>query len=428
MTVKHYLILLMVSPLIQAAEWHVSTSGDDANPGDRRRPFATLQRAERQVEPGDTVFIHGGTFRMQDKDIARRRGIWAYVIDLQKCGEPGKPIRYRAMPGSRPVFDFSAVKPAGLRIHAFEVGGSHRVIEGISVTGVQVTIQGHTQSICFSNRGSHNRFENLRMHDGMGIGFYLDRGSHNRIVNCDAWNNHDPVSEGGRGGNVDGFGGHPGHGDVGNIFRGCRAWFNSDDGFDCISAWEAIRYENCVAYGNGRSPEGRSLGDGNGFKIGGFGLVAERGLPDPLPRHTVIGCIAAGNKANGFYANHHPGGSDWIHNTAFANRTNFNFLGRDFTNRSAVSGTGHRIRYNLSVKAQRAEVEHLDPAKCELTGNVFGGELSVGDFITCDKSALVAPRRADGRLPEHDFMIPKPGSQVAGLRPVPGFSGVPGNP
>ena len=41
------------------------------------------------------------------------------------------------------------------------------------------------------------------------IGFYLVRGSNNLVLNCDAYNNYDPVSENGTGGNVDGFGGHP---------------------------------------------------------------------------------------------------------------------------------------------------------------------------------------------------------------------------
>ena len=41
----------------------------------------------------------------------------------------------------------------------------------------------------------------------MAIGFYLLGGSNNHILNCDAYNNYDSVSEGGKGGNVDGFGG-----------------------------------------------------------------------------------------------------------------------------------------------------------------------------------------------------------------------------
>jgi hypothetical protein len=58
------------------------------------------------------------------------------------------------------------------------------------------------------------------MHDGMGIGFYLTKGSNNLILNSDAYNNYDPVSEGGVGGNVDGFGGHPPFLQYRNIFQG----------------------------------------------------------------------------------------------------------------------------------------------------------------------------------------------------------------
>jgi|GEM_PF-3956669 len=43
------------------------------------------------------------------------------------------------------------------------------------------------------------------MHDGMAIGIYSLRGSHNLFLNCDAFNNYDSISEGGRGGNTDGL-------------------------------------------------------------------------------------------------------------------------------------------------------------------------------------------------------------------------------
>jgi hypothetical protein len=407
------LIFLLASAAAGAAEWYVAPDGSDLGKGDRRQPFASIARAQAVAEKGDTVILRGGTYRMKERDIAQRRRIWAHVIHLTKSGAPGRPITYRAERGERPVFDFSEVKPQGMRVHAFEVAASHIVLQGIAVTGVQVTATGHTQSICFSNTGSHNRYERLAMHDGMGIGFYLSRGSGNLVLNCDAWNNHDPVSEGGRGGNVDGFGCHPTRGDTGNVFRGCRAWFNSDDGFDCINAWESVRLENCWAFQNGKSPDGKSLADGNGFKIGGFGLVAERGLPRPIPRHVVIRCIAADNKANGFYANHHPGGSDWIRNTAHANRTNFNFLGRDFDRRTGIPGPGHVVRRNLSFRGPR-QTDHLDATVCTVEGNRFGTGLAKPDFHSLDVRELAAPRTAEGALPALRFMRPIAGARLAG--------------
>lgn len=402
-----FLLPLLLASAAHAASWYVAPDGDNKAPGDRAHPFATVQRAQAAASPGDTVILRGGTYAMKEPMIARRERIWAYVTLLDKSGKPGKPITYRAETGEKPVFDLSAIKPAGLRVHSFQVEGSYLVLEGIAVTGIQVTATQHTQSICFSNTGSHNRYERLQMHDGMGIGFYLSRGSDNLVLNCDAWNNYDPVSEGGRGGNTDGFGCHPQRGDTGNVLRGCRAWFNSDDGFDCISAWESIRFENCWSFENGKSPDGKSLGDGNGFKIGGFGLEAMRGLPRSIPRHTVTRCVAVANKSSGFYANHHPGGSDWSHNSSYRNRVNFNFLGRDFNQLRDIPGSGHNIRNNLSF-GSRNEISQVNREACQLTGNIFGEGLTEKDFVSLDMKLLTSPREADGSLPETGFMRPAP--------------------
>ena len=412
MLTRILLLALLAAIPAAAADWFVSPAGDDRSPGSREQPFASIARAQAAASPGDTVHLRGGLYRMQESMIARRDRIWARLILLDKSVRPGKPIRYRAADGEKPVFDFSAVKPAGMRVHAFEVAGSHLHLEGIAVTGVQVTATGHTQSICFSNTGSHNRYERLAMHDGMAIGFYLSRGKDNLILHCDAWNNHDPVSGNRRGGNVDGFGAHPRQGDTGNVFRGCRAWFNADDGFDCISAGESVRFEECWAFHNGYSPKFENLADGNGFKAGGYGSTPADRLPRTIPRHVVVRCLAVGNKSNGFYANHHPGGGDWIHNTALANRrANFSFLGRDRDNRRDLPGSGHLIRNNLGFKG-RTEVTDLDAPASKLEGNLFGDGLRESDFLSLDPAALTAPRKPDGSLPEIPLMRPAPGGKI----------------
>ena len=74
------------------------------------------------------------------------------------------------------------------------------------------------------------------MHDGMANGWYLTAGASNLVLNCDAYNNRG--LDGGSLGNTDGFGCHPllnttGHGK--HTQAGCRSWFNSDDGYDCIN-------------------------------------------------------------------------------------------------------------------------------------------------------------------------------------------------
>ncbi len=404
-------LLLAWPPALRAAEFYVATTGADTNPGTAARPYATLQRAQQAAAPGDTVFVRGGTYRLTEAQLARRRGIYAAITHLDKSGRPGQPITYRAYQGERPVFDCSAVKPAGQRVTALHVTGSWLHLQGLEVTGVQVTIKGHTQSICFENDGSHNVYERLSMHDGQAIGIYSVRGCSNLFLNCDAWNNRDATSEGGKGGNVDGFGCHPPQGGAGNVFRGCRAWFNSDDGFDCLGAAEAVTFEGCWAFSNGLSAAGERLADGNGFKAGGYGARPPRELPSPIPRHVIRGCLAVGNRNSGFYANHHPGGCDWFNNTAFRNGVDFNFLGRLADNVTDVPGSGHRIRNNLSY-GRRNPVAQLKPEGNEADHNAFapGVKLSDRDFVSLDTSQLTRPRRADGALPAISLLRPAPGS------------------
>ena len=416
---KRLLLFCMTSPVwsdaAQGAEWFVSPAGDDAAAGSFAQPFATIQRAQKAAVAGDTVLIRGGIFRMKENQIARRRGIFAYITDLDKSGAPGKPITYRAYKDEKPVFDCSLVQPEGQRVDAFFVSGSWLHLQGFEVTGVQVTLKGHTQSICFENNGSHNIYERLSMHDGQAIGIYSVRGSDNLFLNCDAWNNWDYTSENGKGGNVDGFGCHPPKGGTGNIFRGCRAWFNSDDGYDCINAAEAVTFENCWAIGSGLNAKGDKLGDGNGFKAGGYGSTPASRLPSPIPRHVIRGCLAVGNRSSGFYANHHLGGCDWFNNTAFRNGTNFNFLGRLPENITDVPGSGHRIRNNLSY-GSRGLVRSFDPAKNEADHNSFlpDMKLSDRDFISLDEMQLTRPRQANGDLPVITLLHLADGSALIG--------------
>lgn len=394
------------------ATWHVAVDGNDSAPGTLDRPFASITRAQQAVSPGDTVLIRGGTYRMSEAQIAEKKDIYARIFALNKSGAPNQRITYRAYPGEEPIFDCTQVKPA-LRITAFYVSGSWIHLEGLTVTGVQVVITDHTQSICFENQGSNNVYERLRMHHGQAIGIYSVRGSDNLFLNCDAWANRDSTSGNGKGGNVDGFGCHPPKGSTGNVFRGCRAWWNSDDGFDCINAHEAVVFENCWAIANGQSENGERLADGNGFKIGGYGSTVAERLPQTIPRHVVRQCLAVKNRANGFYANHHPGGGDWFNNSAFRNGTNYNMLCRLMDNRTDVPGFGHRLRNNLSF-GSRNHLTQFEVGRNEADHNSFAPDLPLSerDFVSLDDAQVFMPRAADGRLPAMTFLHLAEGSAL----------------
>jgi len=406
-------------PTSHPSVYYVAPDGSDKNPGTQTKPFATIQKAQSAIDPGDTVYLRGGTYHLTEAQISRVEKIYACVTFLDRSGRPGKYLNYFAYPGEKPVFDYSDVKPADLRVAAFYVTGSWIHLKGFEVTGVQVTIKTHTQSECFENHGSNNIYEQLRMHDGMAIGFYLLSGSNNLILNCDAYRNFDYFSENGRGGNTDGFGCHPAAGSSGNIFRGCRAWFNSDDGYDVINSHESTTFDHCWAFYNGYAPDFTSEGDGNGFKGGGYGRRAASEIPDPVPRTTVQFCVAVHNKASGFYSNHHINGSFWYNNTAYRNNIDFNMLNRLPDNITDVPGYKHILKNNLGYKGNK-EVANLDTTQCTLTGNSFdpqqqaaGGQPTDSDFLSLDETQLIAPRLPDGSLPDITFLHPKPNTRFA---------------
>ena len=426
-------IILLCSFFSFAAEFYVAPNGSDSNNGTIDSPFESIKRAQQFALSGDTVYIRGGLYTMRVEQIAQYNSIWAYVTKLDKSG-----ISYLAYQDEKPIFDYQNIKPVNYRITAFFISGNNIHIKGIEVIGVQVTITTHTQSECFEIQGSNNTLENISMHNNMAIGVYILSGSNNLILNCDAYENYDPVSEGGTGGNVDGFGCHVRNGNVGNVFRGCRAWLNSDDGFDLINSGEPVLIDHCWAFYNGySSPTGSgsnliSRGDGTGFKAGGYGKggtsytnVVNRYAP--IPMNTIQFCIAVKNRLRGFYANHHLNGNYWYNNTAFQNPVNYTMLNckalnpTDFA--TDVPGYNHVMANNLGAGANQ-ELADIDKPNCTLNNNYFDLPVTVdaSDFVSFDAEILKAPRQADGSLPNTDFFKLKASSALIDVGYDVGFS------
>jgi pectate lyase len=386
-----------------SATWYVATNGDDSNLGTSNSPLATIMEAQSAASSGDTVWLRGGTYFLNYANVTATNNPWVIVNNITKNG-----ISYLAFPGELPIFNFTNVLPVGYRVTAFHVTANSCVFRGFDVVGVQVTIQtNHTQSECFRiDGGSNNLFDQLRMHDGMANGWYLTGGSSNLVLNCDAYNNKGLDS--GSIGNTDGFGCHPSKINyAGNVLRGCRSWFNSDDGYDCINAFTTVTFSNCWSFYNGYWTNFSATGgDGNGFKAGGYG-VSGATVPNPIPRHVVEFCLAVKNAANGFYSNHHMTGSDWFNNTSYSNSVDFNMLcntNNDSTTND-VPGFSHVMKNNLGYKGRNGEVSNLDTNKSDVTFNFFTLPVTVAanDFMSLDLRLLTAPRQTNGDLPYISF-------------------------
>jgi len=408
---RHSLLVCLVAGLgffaaknAFAAEYYVSTTGSDSNPGTQASPFATLTKGISSAGAGDTVYIGGGTYYPSGGFTFSKSG----TSDTNR-------IKYWAVPGEKPVFDFSKVSgsPEG-----FTVTGSWLHFKGIEICNLPVN-----SGVIGINNAHDDIMELMNMHNTQATGIFISHGTGGHLfLNCDSHDNYDPSSAQGDGQNADGFGVHyqaAGDG-TSTTIRGCRAWWNSDDGYDFINQEVPVTIENSWAFGNGFSNYGAGKpadGNGNGFKIGS----SKTGI-----RHLVQNNVAWGNKANGFYANHSSGGNTWYNNTSFQNGTQFNMLASPPTDSSQtiiLTGTlVHIMRNNIGFPNKNANMTGVDtqfntwdlnitPAAKDflsITDPTVGG---TGQALETTSPAL-GPRQADGSLPNVDFMKLAAGSAM----------------
>ncbi len=425
----YYLTLfLLFSYNLFATKYYIATDGNNANDGTIDNPFWSISEAQNHVSAGDTVYIRGGNYYLTDDDISKTVSVFDCINYLNISGSEGNMINYWNYPGEQPTFICTNVAPADYRVAVFYVTGEYIHLKGIEITGIQVTITTHTESYGIYSRGSHNIYENISVHDGKGTGIRHYKGGYNLFLNCDCYNNYDDVSEDQTGSSTDGFGCHPSTGGVNNVFIKCRAWCNSDDGFDCIRASEAIVFDSCQSFYNGYDKNMISRADGNGFKAGGFASDAADALPDPIPSHTIRFCLAVGNKQNGFYSNHHLTGDKWYNNSAYKNRYNYNMVNRESTTSTDlyVNGYDHILKNNLGYAARTAETNYLDESLNTVSNNSFNASFSYtitdDDFVSLDENLITQDRNDDGSLPETDFMKLADGSPLIDAGVDIGFS------
>lgn len=94
------LLTIISAALTCASEFYVAPNGDDADPGTRERPFATLARARDAVrqEKGKTntptsVFLRDGTYLFTEP----------LLLGPEDSGTKDCPITYASYPGEKPV-------------------------------------------------------------------------------------------------------------------------------------------------------------------------------------------------------------------------------------------------------------------------------------------------------------------------------------
>jgi hypothetical protein len=385
-----------VSSAATASTYYVAPNGNDSAAGTAAAPWASIAHAQAVVKAGDTVYFRGGTYAYTagiNKCASQTDTVNA--ITLNKSGSSGSLIQYSAYPGETPVFAFSGMKD-DCRVKGFNVTGSWIHLNGLEVTGVPQHNNKNHESWGVWISGSNNIFERLNAHNNMGPGLFIQNGGGNLVLNSDSHDNYDPLTSNGAGESADGFGAHISAGHPGNVFRGDRAWWNSDDGFDLINAYSSVTIENSWTWRNGYLPETTtSAGNGNGFKAGGYG----GGYDANAVKHTVRSSVAFANKASGFYANHHPVADDFFNNTSYGNHPDFNMLGVNSS--GAAVGLGNlrnNIAYTGTLLSNTTGTNHA------FNSWDLSVTLSNAQFQSVSTSGWDAPRHSDGSLPTLPYL------------------------
>jgi hypothetical protein len=274
-----------------ATEYWIAPDGSDTNPGTQAAPFKTLGAGITKVKPGVTLWLEPGTYTSSNP----------YELGVRYSGTASMPVTLQAAPGGRPVLDFSAETPGLDSARGIDLAADYWHIKGLELK--------KAGDNCIAISGSNNTIEDVIVHECGDTGIQITapssqatdntRAANNTILNCDSWGNLDSATGGE---NADGFAAKLRIG-PGNVFKGCRAWNNADDGWDFFAADDVVKIDSSWAFSNGKPIGGSNpAGDGNGFKLGG----APNGAGQGGAVHLVTNSFAFENKACGFVRNNNP--------------------------------------------------------------------------------------------------------------------------
>jgi 6,7-dimethyl-8-ribityllumazine synthase len=365
---------------------YVSPTGSDSNPGTIDEPFYSLQKAVDAAIPGDTIYMRGGTFT------------YSATVTIAKPATSNSPISIVAYTGERPILDYSTWHPANETIRSGARGihittnAQYWVLQGLEIQ--------YAPDNGIKSEGGHITFDQCVFHhngdSGLQIGLNKDTFStnpnpdywaaYNTVINCDSYRNADPATSYE---NADGFACKL-YAGKGNHFYGCRAWENVDDGWDCYQTEYEIVIDNCWSWHNGDPTLwGFSSfnGDGNGFKLGGDNTFC------PI---LVRNCIALN--------------CQWGTTVGFA--FNNNTAPLTFYNCSALNcGRPYKLDQAGNILKNCLDYNGTRPAPKDISSSSIQQNnswqlpvtVTAADFISISETDAVAPRQADGSLPNNGF-------------------------
>jgi len=295
---------------------YVSPEGRPFNKGTSWEDALNVQTALKHVGPGQTILLKAGHYDMKAAELLVERG---------RDGTPEAPITMTT-DGGYATFDFGRTGTGFTcwgdwwNISFINICNTLDLMKGMQLAGSNCTLE----RMNFYNNGTTG----LQV-SGTSNEPYDRWPANNTIINCTSINNGDSGYE-----DADGFAPKLTCG-PGNVFIGCIAAYNADDGWDMFAKSAtgqigSVVVKDCVTYRNGYlmvkqgsiktaivfadivcdengnltfvGEEGVDYmmieaGNGNGFKLGGTNILGD---------HRLINSISYENKSKGIDSNSCP--------------------------------------------------------------------------------------------------------------------------
>ena len=215
----------------------VTPDGTAAHNGTSAADAVDLQTALNYAAAGQTIQLAGGTYALTGE----------LKVERGRDGTAEAPITLTTADGSYATLDFGGVGTG------FSVWGNYWSISKLNITNTKDGAKGMQLA------GSHCVLEQMNFYNNGNTGLQVSGlstdnkalwPSYNTIKNCTSINNADRSME-----DADGFAAKLTTGE-GNVFDGCIAAYNADDGWDLFAkaatgSIGAVTIQNCVAYKNG---------------------------------------------------------------------------------------------------------------------------------------------------------------------------------
>jgi len=395
------ILFLFISFTISGATYYVSPSGSDSNPGTISQPFFTLNEAWSHVIAGDIIYMRGGTYNYG-----------ATGTSLSgKDGAAGNLISIMAYPGEHPVIDYQGTVRTSQLIGISITSASYLYLKGIRVTGIAQAYSGGTYTnqygLRINSNVSHCVFELMETDHigGWGVSNWGPSGVHDILyLNCDSHHNADPGS-----GDSYSYGGADGFQNEGSAtgitFRGCRAWSNSDDGWDMRTCDGIFTLENCWSFWNGYREDGYTPGgDGEGLKLGNSAVTNRSDT-----RRFIRNCLSFENRFTGMEAAPDEYGyvGVEVYNTVVYHNgegINFNYSGPTLIRNSVSYNNGSADRIGGGGGTCTHDHNSFDSSPAIIVSNA--------DFVSVSSKGVNGARQSDGSLPVSNYLKLASGSKL----------------